>query len=53
MNKTTLSYLIVLITALSIVVVGLPFMYRVTYTVFYADRVDAAIINKVKEECLR
>lgn len=53
MNKTTLSYLIVLITALSIVVVGLPFMYRVAYTVFYADRIDAAITNKVKEECPR
>lgn len=53
MNKNTLSYLIVLITALSIVVVGLPFMQRLTYAVFYADRVDAAIISKVKPECLR
>lgn len=53
MNKNTLSYLLILLTALSIVVVGLPFMYREAYTVFYADMVEAAIINKVKEECLR
>ena len=53
MNKNTLSYLLILLTTLSIVVVGLPFMQRLTYNVFYADRVDAAIISKVKQECLR
>lgn len=53
MNKNILSYLTILLTALSIVVVGLPFMYRVAYTVFYADKVEAAINHAVKEECLR